>query len=238
MVFIVPLVLIIMMFAAVVAFGAVTVAITATATAMKIVSHTPASRGIRWTVIGAGILGFAYSWIKVGPINEKGVELVVTVAIKITVCLFSAAGILLICAIALKIAAALIAHKFVSERGANSTLYVATAIGIIAGFFTLHLIEQNYHNLNIKAANQAIELYTEATEPTHCVYAGVRIYSKQHQMGNEIMMLPKGEKVRLNSNSWKVGNLGDTQYLMDGKIVYGRGVFVRMESDGTCVTSR
>lgn len=138
MVIIIPLVMAAMMLVAVIVIGTLTFAGSVTGLAVGAAARAADRRTVRTIVMLGGGFGFCYAWLAIGAIRESGAEYLITIMIKIAVCMLAASLILLVQAGCLK----LIAVR--QTRGGDGTAAspVAVAwIGMATGFAVLLAIE-------------------------------------------------------------------------------------------------
>jgi len=138
MMIIVPLVMAAMMLVAVIVIGTLTFAGSVAGLAVGAAARSADRRTVRTIVMLGGAFGFCYAWLAIGAIRESGAEYLITIMIKIAVCMLAASLILLVQAGCLK----LIAVR--QTRGGDGTAAspVAVAwIGMATGFAVLLAIE-------------------------------------------------------------------------------------------------
>ncbi len=197
MIIILPIILALVLFVLVFAFGALSVALAATTAAMNSVGKSRASLLIKLLVIAAGIYAFAHVWDQLGPIKDKRFEYIFAVSLKISISLFASAIVLIASALALRITAFVINRARVTPRRVPFIMFGSMTVGILLGFYALNGIETAWNWMNREEPPILLSL---TGEPTHCVWRDTNIRDQYGQQGRSIgyIKLDRGQKIRLD----------------------------------------
>lgn len=189
--------LVLTLFVLVFAFGSLTMAIAATTAAMSSVARSRASLLMKFLVIFGAIAAFAYTWGKIGPINEKRFELFLTISLKTSLSLMSSVIVLVAAALCLRIAVFITARVRLASPHELIVMFGSAVAGVAIGFGALNGIENTW----IWATEEDAPILLSITgEPTHCVWRDTSIRDQHSRQSSsvEYIHLKRGQRIRLD----------------------------------------
>lgn len=198
MAIILPLVIVLLVLAIILALGAIAFAMSVSNVALQSIDAPSDTKKIKSILIIGGLIAFAIAWITVGSVDNDSFEGIFDYGFKVAICAMAAAIVLCIAAVIIKLVTYLNHRKHISIQEINQALINASVGGLIAGYAILAIIGSALNGDSSRSYGIAIHF---DREPTHCIVGETKLLSAANRLAAStyiVTTLDVGEKVQLD----------------------------------------